>query len=271
MSTGRKSWLPALFRPVSAAVEQADKQTSAPPALRSVPPPSNSKALEKTERLVEAAKQVALKIDPPRLVLAVDATASREPAWTAAKQLTDSVFTALPGELEMALAVHGGSRVHTFTGFVTNADALRSIAAQVRCKAGQTRLIDILHRVLRIERVRVVVYIGDVFEESKSMARRLAKALGQKGTRVIILHDGSPYDSEHREVFEDIAARTEGAVLPFDASALDKLAELLQAVSVLAVGGPEMLEEKQASMPAAPLLLERLADSKRLLIGSTKR
>jgi hypothetical protein len=298
MSSGKKSWLPALFRPVSAAVEEAAETQakaavpalssvpppsppkklaktgrpveSGPPALHSVPPPSSSRALEETGLLVEAAKQAALKIDPPRIVLAVDATASRGPAWEAAKRLTDALFTALPGELEVALAVHGGGRVHTFTDFVANADALRPVAARVRCKAGLTRLLDILHRVIGIERVRVVIYIGDVFEESKSMARRLAKALQTKGTRVIILHDGSPHDIENREVFEDLAARTEGAVLPFSASALDQLAELLQAVSVLAVGGTEMLEEKQAAMPAAPLLLERLAESKRLLIGNSK-
>src|SRR5436189_116280 len=47
----------------------------------------------------------------PRLVFAVDATASREPAWAAARQVTDALVKALPGELDIALAVHGGSRV----------------------------------------------------------------------------------------------------------------------------------------------------------------
>ena len=51
----------------------------------------------------------------PRLVFAVDATASREPAWAAARQVTDALVKALPGALDVALAVHGGSRVHTFT------------------------------------------------------------------------------------------------------------------------------------------------------------
>jgi hypothetical protein len=40
---------------------------------------------------------------------------------------------------------------------------------------------------------------------------------------------------------------------------------------VLAVGGMELVEARQESMPAAPLLLERLAESKQLLIGSSKR
>jgi hypothetical protein len=41
----------------------------------------------------------------------------------------------------------------------------------------------------------------------------------------------------------------------------------LQVVSVLAVGGETMLEEKKATLPAAPVLLERIAVSKQLLIG----
>ena len=73
-------------------------------------------------------------------------------------------------------------------------------------------------------------------------------------------------------MFGTIAAITEGAVLPFCASALDELAAMLEAVSVLAVGGTELLAEKQTTMPAAPLLLERLEDAKQLLIGrSVKR
>ena len=53
----------------------------------------------------------------PRLVFAFDATASREPAWETARQVTDALVRALPGELDVALAVHGGSRLHTFTEF----------------------------------------------------------------------------------------------------------------------------------------------------------
>jgi hypothetical protein len=49
------------------------------------------------------------------LVFGFDATASREPAWAAARQVTDALVQALPGELDVALAVHGGGRLHTFT------------------------------------------------------------------------------------------------------------------------------------------------------------
>src|SRR6478672_1387614 len=83
------------------------------------------------------AEPPALLGDPPRprLIFAVDATASREPAWAAARQVTDALVKAMPGGLDVALAVHGGSRVHTFTGFTDDARTLRDRAAGVDCIA----------------------------------------------------------------------------------------------------------------------------------------
>jgi len=60
-----------------------------------------------------------------RLVFAVDGTASRSAAWDTARKVTDTLFQALPGQLDVALAVHGGSRVHTFTDFVSDPNVLR--------------------------------------------------------------------------------------------------------------------------------------------------
>jgi hypothetical protein len=214
---------------------------------------------------VPAAPAAPVKPVPrPRLVFAVDATSSRAAAWEAAKKLTDALFAALPGELEVALAVHGGSRVHTFTPFLPDAGALRPLAARVRCQAGYTKLLDILGRVLELEDVGVVVYVGDVFEESEKQARKTADALAKRGTRVIILHDTGGQDLDEGHIFADIATRTGGAVLPFNSSALEPLGEMLEAISVLAVGGTELLKTKQESMPAATLLLEHLDGGRRI-------
>ena len=91
----------------------------------------------------------------------------------------------LPGALDVALAVHGGGRVHTFTAFTNDAATLRDRAAGVRCEAGMTRLLPILETSLKQRAVRVVVYIGDVFEESLSHGRRLADAMGHQGNKLI--------------------------------------------------------------------------------------
>jgi hypothetical protein len=199
----------------------------------------------------------------PRLIFAVDATASREPAWATACQVTDALFRVLPGELEVALAVHGGSQLHTFTPFTSNAGALRDQAAGISCITGRTQLLTILSRALGSPGVRVVTYIGDVFEESPVRGRRLADAMGARGIKLVVLHDTLDWLARRdAELFQDLARRTGGCVVPFDANAPQRLRELLAAVAVYAVGGAALLQEKRAELPGATLLLGYLGGKK---------
>jgi hypothetical protein len=195
----------------------------------------------------------------PRLIFGFDATASREPAWATARTVTDALVKALPGELDVALAVHGGSMLHTFTEFTADPNTLRDRAAGITCLAGFTRLLPILSRALSNPGVRVVTYIGDVFEESPSRGRRLADAMGLKGIKLIVLHDTADWNARRdAEMFLDLARRTGGCVLPFDGQAPSRLRELLAAVAVYAVGGSQLLEQKRDELPGAVLLLEHL-------------
>ncbi len=195
----------------------------------------------------------------PRLVFAVDATASREPAWAAARQVTDALVKALPGELDVALAIHGGSRVHTFTAFTNDARTLRDLAAGVGCHAGMTRLLPILDASLKRQAVRVVIYVGDVFEESLPQGRQLADRMGAQGIKLIVLHDTADRSARRdAEVFWDLAKRTGGCVLPFDATASGRLRDILSAVAVYAVGGEKLLRERRHALPGAVALLEHL-------------
>ncbi len=195
----------------------------------------------------------------PRLVFAVDATASREPAWAAARQVTDALVKAMPNELDVALAVHGGSRVHTFTAFTNDARTLRDRAAGIACHAGLTRLLPILSASLKRPAVRVVIYIGDVFEESIAQGRGLADDMGARGIKLIVLHDTADRTAhKDAEVFWDLARRTGGCVLPFDSSAPGRLRDLLSAVAVYAVGGEKLLRERRRELPGAVALLEHL-------------
>jgi hypothetical protein len=232
----------------SEIVKAGDAQDRLAAAL--VPPPAVAPV---------AVVPVADDLPPAKLVFAFDATASREPAWATSTALTVELLSAMPGQLHVALAVHGGGELHTFTRFESNAAKLRDRAAAVRCKTGATRLLDILTRVLQCEGVRVVVYVGDVFEESERHARKLAASLAARNIRLIILHD-DPFASGDTGIFAEMASLTGGCVLPFDASALPRLRELLSAVAVLAVGGTELMAAKQEAMPAARLLLQHLKE-----------
>jgi hypothetical protein len=201
----------------------------------------------------------ATAVTRPRLIFGFDATASREPAWATARTVTDALVQALPGELDVALAVHGGSMLHTFTEFTADPRRLRDRAAGIACIAGMTRMLPILSRALSNSGVRVVIYIGDVFEESPVRGRKLADEMGLKGVKLIVLHDTADWNARRdAEVFLDLARRTGGCVLPFDANAPARLRELLAAVAVYAVGGAEMLEKKREELPGAVLLLEHL-------------
>jgi len=212
----------------------------APPTLSSRPPPRAS------------------ELPLSRLLLGLDASASREAAMGTAIPLTDTLLTELPEQLEVALAVHGGGKLHTLTRFESDVNKLRDRAAAIRCEAGYTRLLDILSRALEIERLTTIVYIGDTFEESEPRARKIAAALAARKIRLIILHDTTSCAAGGAAIFAELAVLTRGCVLPFDASALPKLRELLSAVAVLAVGGTTMLAAKQETMPAARLLLQHL-------------
>ncbi len=195
----------------------------------------------------------------PRLLFGFDATASREPAWAAARQVTDALVRALPGELDVALAVHGGSRLHTFTEFTANPAVLRDRAAAIHCIPGHTQMLPILARALAVPGIRVVVYIGDVFEELPSRGRQLADEMGRRGAKLFVLHDVADWNARRdAELFRDLARRTGGDILPFDANAPDRLRELLAAVAVYAVGGEALLEQKQGTLPGAALLLKHL-------------
>ena len=201
----------------------------------------------------------ALKPRRPRLVFAMDATASRQGAWDEAKKATDTLFTALPGELDIALAVHSGSTVKVFTDFSNDVATFRDHAASVSCVAGMTRLVDIMGKTRSHSDVRVFLYIGDCFEESERDAYAAADAFRARGIRAIMMHDskggGGPND---RQVFEEIARRTGGVCIDFHGGDRQGLKDIFEAVAVLAAGGIKALEQRKGQLPGAAKLLPYL-------------
>ena len=223
---------------------------------------ARSKALDKI-RAARPAKAVAgtrsapLAERRPRLVFGVDATASREPTWATAQRITDRMFDAIPGALDVALGVHGGGQVHTFTEFSTDVEQFRARAASVRCEAGTTQLCELMQRTLDAGGVRVMTYIGDTFEEDDEIAIGLADRFRLRGTKAIILADDA--DEASLAVFREIAERTGGAVLDFRSGELELMGEVLSAVATLAIGGRKLLAARTS--PGAQLLLARIPNA----------
>ena len=107
----------------------------------------------------------------------------------------------------------------------------------------------------------MLVYVGDVLEESLSAAVEAAKVIRLRGCRVIVLHDtADPLARSHGSGFAAIADAGGGCVMRFEAGSIGRLREMLEALSVLAAGGFRLLRERQKALPGARLLLEHLGE-----------
>jgi hypothetical protein len=247
------------------AIAEISRPIVEPPRLPAVPPPRVSRATVETNAGVWVPPDPAMPRFRPRVMFSIDMTASRQDSIKPAKRLTDALLGALPGELELKLASFGGEKV-TFSPWTIDPARVREVAAGLRCKPGYTQLLKVLRSVLEIDAVRCVVHVGDMFEEDAHAAADMAAELAGRGIRVIVLHDtslrGMNFSAEAhddaRAVFQMLAQRTGGVLLPFDITALEELAKLMEALAVLTVGGTEMLVEKQPTMRAARELLRLL-------------
>lgn len=222
----------------------------------------SSKAISATPKQ-EILQQAIAPGSRPRLLFAMDATASREASWNVAKEITGAMFESVPGELDVALAYHGGGRLQQLTPFSPNAKVFLDKVQQVRCLAGMTAFNPILDRASQCSGLKALIYVGDCYEENKAEAIASAGQLKLRGVRCFIFHDTSSsaqgYDIEvARRVFGQIAQTTGGALLPFDETSPQLVKQLLEAISIYAAQGIKALEKKTKYLPAARLLLEQM-------------
>ena len=179
-----------------------------------------------------------------RLVFAVDATASRQPAWDRACALTAEMFLATRdlGGLAVSLAYWRGFREFAATPFLTDGAELARRMSGVQCLGGQTQILRALRHTLaesRREKVGALVLVGDAVEEDVDAACHAAGELGLFGTPVFCFHEGGHPVAAN--AFRQIAKVSGGAYAPFDSAAADALRDLLRAVAVFAAGGRRAL------------------------------
>lgn len=179
-----------------------------------------------------------------RLIFAVDATASRQPAWDRACHLQAEMFLATRGlgGLAVQLAYWRGYMEFAATPFLTDAEDLARRMAGVEVRGGQTQVLRCLEHALaetRREKVNALVLVGDAFEEAVDPACHLAGQLGMHGTPVFCFLEGA--NAAAGFAFRQIARVSGGAFAPFDAESAETLRALLRAVAVFAAGGREAL------------------------------
>ncbi len=193
-----------------------------------------------------------------RLLFAIDATASREPAWDRAANIQAEMFqeAAALGGLEMQVAYYRGFGEFKATPWLTDADKLLRLMQTVRCLAGQTQIERVLRhavREARARRVNAVVFVGDCMEEEVDRLAAAAGELGVLNTPVFLFHEG--HDPVAANAFGHIARLSGGACLRFDPSSPQQLRDLLKAVAVFAAGGRQALADYSRKRGGAVLRL----------------
>ncbi|SDU20030.1 hypothetical protein [Stappia sp. ES.058] len=181
-----------------------------------------------------------------RLVIALDATMSRQPTWDRACAIQGEMFTAAGavGHLAMQLVYFRGFGECAASKWVQDAEALARLMTRIDCRGGQTQIRKVLRHAIaetKRKKVQALVYIGDCVEEDVDGLCARAGELGLLGVPAFIFQDGR--DAHAEAAFREIARLTGGAHFRLDEGAADELAALLKAAAVFAAGGRAELEK----------------------------
>jgi hypothetical protein len=212
------------------------------PSAPVVTPPANQRV-----------EQFFARIQRGRIILAIDATASRQPTWDTAAKLQDEMFKAVSG-LDVQLVYYRGIDECVASRWVSDARSLVSIMTSVMCRSGHTQIGKVLAHVAKEHRARPVnalILISDACEESPADLYAKARDLN---VPVFLFQEGD--DASAAVVYAEIARLTGGAVARFDAAAAQRLADLLKAVAAYASGGLKALALQKTE--AATLLLTQM-------------
>lgn len=195
-----------------------------------------------------------------RLILALDATMSRQPTWDLACSLQAEMFDAAgnpAGRLAVQLVYFRGLGECRASKFVTDTKTLKDLMVRIECRGGHTQIGKVLAHALSEtarKKVNAVVFIGDAMEEEIDDLAEKAGRLGLLGVPVFLFQEGA--DTAVESAFREIARLSKGAWFRFDRNAAATLARLLSAVALFATGGQKALAAR--GRPEDRLLIENL-------------
>ncbi len=198
----------------------------------------------------------------PRLLFAIDATASRQPTWDRACELQNSMFMATRnlGGLAVQLCYYRGHHELRASRWLLDEMALLQQMNRVRCEGGLTQIERLLNHALlehAQHRVRAVVFIGDAVEESVDRICHKAGECGMRSLPLFMFQEGR--DAMVEDCFRRAARLSNGAWARFDHSSPNQLAELLGAVASYAAAGTEgLLEYSEQAGSGGKMLLQQL-------------
>lgn len=224
------------------------------PARRSTPGEIDS-FLEKSRDITR------VRQTQPRLLFAIDATASRQPTWDSACQQQQAMFRAAArsAALRVQLCYYRGFNDFFASAWLDNAAELGRMMGRVHCEGGHTQIARLL-RHAQAEHggnsIRALVFIGDAIEESPDTLCNLAGQCGLRSLPLFMFQEG--VDPAVESCFRQMSKVSRGAYARFDQHSADTLASLLGAVASYAAGGRPALERQGGE--GAKLLLQQLRD-----------
>lgn len=194
-----------------------------------------------------------------RLIMALDATMSRQPTWDVACKLQAEMFEEAGriGSLDIQLLYFRGFGECRASKWVGDARQLSDLMTGIQCRGGQTQIGKVLSHARREtgkKKVAAMVFVGDALEEPIDQLAAKAGELGLLGVKVFVFQEGRNPIVEAG--FREIARLTGGAYARFDTNAAGQLRELLRAVAVYAVGGMKALADRGGA--GGRLLLEQM-------------
>ena len=223
-------------------------------------PPAPRSPSQDIDRFLQQSKNIsAFVAKQPRLLFAVDATASRQPTWDRASQVQREMFTAAGtvNSLAVQLAYYRGFQQFFASPWLTDSTQLARLMASVHCEGGHTQIARLLRHAMGEHRkvaLRALIFIGDAVEESADTLCDLAGQCGLLRLPLFLFQEGRAPAVE--TTFRSMARLSGGAWARFDAGSAAALAGLLGAVARYATGGRNALEN--SSGESARLLLQQL-------------
>lgn len=223
-------------------------------------PPSHRSSSSEITQFLHKSKAISQFVErQPRLLFAIDATASRQPTWDTATGIQQEMFraTSKVAQLSVQLCYYRGFHDFSASPWLNDSAQLRRLMGTVRCEGGHTQIARLLRHALSehgAAAVQAVVFIGDALEENPDTLCDLAGQCGILRLPLFLFQEGG--DRRVRDTFEQMARLSGGAWARFDSRSADTLAALLGAVASYAVGGRAALENN--SSEGAKLLLRQL-------------
>ena len=186
-----------------------------------------------------------------RLVLAMDATLSREHSWDHALSIQADMFREagkLNG-LDVQLVYFRGNGECRASKWSPDTQSLSRLMSGIRCMGGRTQILRVLKH-LKSEAAAAM-------EEPVDHLAAVAGEIGLMGVPVFMFQEGG--DPQAEAGFREIARLTRGAYFRFGQDSAQVLRELLTAVAVYAAGGYKALSNHSAERGgAAALLLKQM-------------